>query len=258
MNSNSGVRMAFKGEWIGDEFFPESSQAKLDKAEVDAKKKIEGKALSARLKRLAKRQAIGNGWDGKADNDNIAWPLATSLIREGNTELLKAAMYYRKVHAEANSGAVLGGQSVSIGDGFSLDRHTHLRPNGTIAYKHVRQRTAASVDIPAKMRVPPYANEEDGVEKNSVRIPKPWKGDEPVNNMIDAQRRLVELRSSLGVLAEPFERSVIDGATYREVGNAAGIANKPGAEGAGRALVHAALISVRDFIGAVRREDLAS
>ena len=219
----------------------------------------EREGVHAHKARLHYRSKKGADWDGSAANDNIAWPLATSLIREGNTELLKAAMYYRKVHDAAKSNALLGGSGVQLNDGMSLDRHSVIKADGKIAYRRVRQSTAADADIPARRRFDASTAEDgDEPQKNWSSIPKPWRGDEPVNNMIDAQRPLVELRSLLGVLAEPFELSVIDGATYRDVGNAAGIANKPGAEGAGRALVHAALISVRDFIGAVRREDLAS
>ncbi|WP_033054160.1 hypothetical protein [Sinorhizobium meliloti] len=212
--------------------------------------------------RLAKMAKKGADWDGTAANDNIAWPLATALIREGNTELLKAAMAYRKIHDEAHSGALLGGRTASIGDGMALDRYSYIRPNGTVTYARPRQKKSADIDIPAKRYVSPpsydqvdHSSEEVKVS-NWSNVPKPYKGDEPVNRKIDAQGRLVELRGRLGVLAEPFELSVIDGATYREVGNAAGIANKAGAEGAGRALVHSALIAVRDMLGEIKRDDL--
>jgi len=214
--------------------------------------------VHAQKVRLAKRAAIGADWDGKAANDNISWPLATALIREGNTELLKAAMAYRRIHDQAYSGATLGGTGVAMRDGFALDRHIHIRPNGTIAYKHIRQRTAAEVDIPARQYVPPFDDDETQQQHNSVKVPKAWSGDAPVNNKLDAQSRLVALRRNLGVLAEPLEMAVIDGATYRAIGNAAGVANKAGAEGAGRALVHTALLAVRDALGNIRRKDLAA
>lgn len=217
----------------------------------------EREAVHAEKRRLHDRAQRGKDWDGTAANDNIAWPLATSLIREGNTELLKAAMYYRKVHDTAKSEAKLGGSGVQLHDGMALDRHSVIKADGRIAYRRVRQSTAADADIPARRRFD-ASTAEDGEEpqKNWSSIQKPWKGDEPVNNMIDAQKRLADLRSRLGILVEPFEMSVVDGATYREVGNAAGIANKAGSEGAGRALVHTALIAIRDIIGNVSRYDL--
>ena len=212
--------------------------------------------VHAEKRRLHLRHKASNDWDGTAANDNVAWPLATALIREGNTELLKAAMFYRKVHGTAKSDARLGGSSVSLGDGVSLDRHTQIRNNGTIAHKHVRQSEAADFDIPAKRRAKTDSDAPEKAEAGYTNVPKAWKGDEPVNNMIDAQAQLGALQMRLGPLVEALELSVIDGATYREVGNAAGIANKAGSEGAGRALVHTALITLRDAIGSVKRSDL--
>lgn len=208
--------------------------------------------------RLGRRNSVGKDWNGVADNDNLAWPLATALIREGNTELLKAAMAYRRVYDTAKSEALLGGKSASLRDGFALDRHTHIRPSGQIAYKHVRQSEAASVDIPASMKVAPYANEDDGIERNVVRVPKAWNGDKPVNDMIDAQAKLTGLRHRLGVLVEPLEMSVIDGATYEAIGYSLREAHKVTATAVGRATVHMALLAIRDALGNVSRKDLAA
>ncbi|THK38158.1 hypothetical protein EHS39_11590 [Ensifer sp. MPMI2T] len=220
--------------------------------------------VHAQKSRLAKRAQIGKDWDGKAANDNIAWPLATALIREGNTELLKAAMAYRKIHTEAHSGAVLGGRTASIGDGIALDRYTYVSASGHVSYQKPRQRKSADVDIPARQyTVPPsydsidHSSEEVKVS-NWSNIPKPYKGDEPVNRKIDAQSKLIELRHRLGVLAESLELAVVDGATYQSVGNASGVADRSGAISAGRAIVHMALIAVRDSLGNITRSDLAA
>jgi hypothetical protein len=215
-------------------------------------------AIRVQKMRLGKRAAIGKDWDGKADNDNIAWPLAKALLAEGNTELLKYAMAYRRIHDTAKSEAMLGGKSVSVRDGIALDRYAYIRPNGTIVYKHARQKKSADVDIPAKQYVAPFEDEEAQVNRNSINIPKPWHGDRPVNDMIDAQGQLAGLRRALGHLCEPFELACIDGRTLAEVGNAAGIANRAGSMGAGRALCHMALFTIRDFLGGVKRSDLAA
>ncbi len=257
-DNDNKPRMAIRGEWVGDTFCPDSPQAKLDMGAIEAKRNLEQSAMHRERSRLAIRMKIGKDWDGTAVNDNIAWPLATALIREGNTELMKAAMAYRKIHTEAHSGAVLGGTVVAIGDGFALDRHTQIRADGNIAYKHIRQRTAAEVDIPARQYVPPFEDEETAELRNSVRIPKPWRGDEPVNNKMDAQTRLTSLRSILGVLTEPLEMSVIDGKTYEEVGKTLGNAHKLPAIAAGRAAITLGLIAVRDALGNVTRAALAA
>ncbi|WP_198521643.1 hypothetical protein [Rhizobium sullae] len=220
--------------------------------------------VHAQKSRLAIRAQKGKDWDGSAANDNIAWPLATSLIREGNTELLKAAFAYRKIHDQANSGALLGGRTASIGDGMALDRYSYVRPNGTVVYKHPRQKKSADVDIPAKRYVAPPSY--DGIDHSSEEvkvsnwsnIPKPYNGDEPVNRKLDAQSKLIELRGRLGVLVEPLEMAAVDGATYQEIGNASGIADRNGSIAAGRAIVHMALLAIRDALGDVRRSDLAA
>lgn len=224
----------------------------------------EKEAVHAEKKRLAARAKKGADWDGTAANDNISWPLATSLIREGNTELLKAAMYYRKLHDEAHSGALLGGRTASIGDGMALDRYSYVKPNGSVIYKHPRQKKSADVDIPAKRYTAPPSYEnivptsEEVKVSNWSNIPKPYKGDEPVNRKLDAQSKLASLRRMLGVLCEPFEMAVIDGETYETIGKSLGQAHKVPATASGRTAVHMGLITVRDAIGTVSRRDLSS
>lgn len=230
----------------------------MDKEAAADRSLKEKAAMRIQKKRLGKRAKIGADWDGKADNDNIAWPLAKALLAEGNGDLLKYAMSYRKIYNTAKSEVVLGGSGVVMREGFSLDRHTVVRANGTIAYKHIRQSKAAHVDIPGKQYVPPYDDEQTETHRNSIRIPKPWNGDKPVNDRIDAEAQLIRLQSRLGHLCEPFEMACIDGATLAEVGNSVGIANRSGAQGAGRALVHMALITIRDSLGEVVRRDLAA
>lgn len=216
-------------------------------------------AVHHQKRRLHQRAQVGKDWDGTAANDNVAWPLATALIREGNTELLMSAMYYRKVHDAAKSEAKLGGSSVSLGDGVALDQRQWVKPNGQVAYKGVRVVSAPEPETTAKRKTPTDSEDQISAAKADSgwsSVPKPWKGDEPVNNMIDAQKRLIQLRSRLGPLVEPFEMSVIDGATYQAVGSSAGIANRTGADGAGRALVHSGLICIRDAVGDVKAGDL--
>lgn len=206
-------------------------------------------------RRIAKRQAIGNDWDGRSnEGNNVAWPLATALIKEGNAALLKYAMKYRKIHDSAKSESTLGGSGVNIGVGVSIDQRQQILPNGEIAYKGERRVAGGPVDLPATRR-PPADSDTEFSGRSSV--PKPWKGDRPVNSMIDAQAQLSRLQSALGYLCEPFELACIDGRTLQEVGNAAGIANRAGAMGAGRALVHTALAQLRDCMGDIQRGELA-
>ncbi len=174
-------------------------------------------------------------------NDNSEWPLATALLREGNNDLIKYAMAYRMIYDRAKSEAVLGGRGVSVGDGIALDQKVHTRDCGLMENKGVR---GVAVREGGTRRSVPV--DEEMPERNFSKVPKPWNGDKPVNDMIDAKRELARLQDKLGHLCEPFEMSCIDGATYQEVGNALGIANRAGAIGAGNVTVHMALITIRD------------
>ncbi|MFD2650673.1 hypothetical protein [Brucella rhizosphaerae] len=245
--------------WHIPERTPDERQAARERIRLERAREV--KALTKMRRRIEKRQSIGDDWDGRAANDNIAWPLATALIKEGNTDLLKYAMMYRRIHTAAKSNAVLGGSSVMLGDGMAIDRHIHVRPNGSVAYKHVRQSTAASVDIPSRKKSITDSETQlssDKSESGYTSVPKPWRGDVPVNEMIDAQHKLGRLQSALGHLCEPFELACIDGKTLAEVGTTVGIANRSGAQGAGRALVHTALITLRDILGNLQRQDIAA
>lgn len=207
----------------------------------------EREAVHAEKRRLHARASIGKKWDGKADNDNaINWPLARALVREGNIDLLKVAMTYRRIYDQAKSEAVLGGSGVSLGDGVSLDQYIKTHEDGGVEYKGTRKSKAATADIPARMKIPA-----GGLSSTNVSsVPKPWNGDAPVNGMIDAKTALWRLQERLGHLCEPLELAVIDCVTLEEVGNSIGVANRQGAMAAGRAVVHMGLITARDALGA--------
>lgn len=202
--------------------------------------------------RLAIRHNIGKDWDGKAANDNIAWPLAKALLAEGNKELLKYAIAYRRIYTTAKSEVVLGGSAPERE--MNLEQRVINSDNETIR-KGVRQSTAANHDIPATRKTPVDPLMPSG---NGSSVPKPWNGDAAVNDMIDAKRRLAALQERLGHLADPLEMAVVDGATLEAVGNACGIANRAGSMGAGRAIVHMGLATVRDSLGKLNRKDLAA
>lgn len=226
---------------------------KTDNSEIALDEK---KAMHKQKKRLAKRAKIGADWDGRSSaNDNQNWPLAKALLSEGNTELLKYALAYRRIYDSAKSEVVLGGSGATLDGGMSLDQRVHIRNNGTIAYKGIREVSAAPQEVAPTMRVKPSGDDDSAPQRSSSTVPKPWRGDSAVNDMIDAKTKLSWLQHRLGHLCEPFELACIDGATLQEVGNAAGIANRAGSMGAGRALVHTALITVRDALGEVKRAD---
>lgn len=194
---------------------------------------------------LSRRFAKSKDWDGAADNDNaLNWPLARALVREGNTDLLKVAIEYRRIYDTAKSEAVLGGKSPVKSEGMSLVQRIQQHEDGNVEYKGARKSDAAAADIPPKMKIPAGGFS----ATNQTNIPRPWGGDRPVNDMIDAQAKLVRLQVRLGYLCEPLELAVVDGATLETVGNSVGVANRAGAMGAGRAVVHMGLTTVRDIL----------
>jgi len=257
-NQNIKPRMAAHGEWIGDEFYPDTPFHKLPKAEIEEKRKAEWFAMHKERARLARRMKhVDKDWDGKADNDNINWPLATSLVREGNTELLKTAMAYRRIYDSANSGAQLGGTTYTPKEGKVIDYVSKLdESTGHIAYGKARK--SHSVDAVASTPARRKNITNETTIAASSPIPRPWNGDRPVNDMMDNQGKLAGIRRALGYLAEPLEMAVVDGATYQKVGNSIGVADRSGSIAAGRAVVHLALITARDAIGQIKREDIAA
>ena len=210
-------------------------------------------AQKARI--AARTRHVKNDWDGAANDNEQSWPLATALLKEGNGDLLKYALAYRRIYDRAKSEAMLGASGARLDAGVALDRYTYLRPNGQVVYKHARKSVAAETDIPAKRFV---SVEEEAPDRNWTKVPKPWNGDAPVNDRIDAQRELSVLQEKLGPTAEPFEMACIDGATLTEVGGACGASSRDGKPAAGRAVCHLALITIRDSLGQIKREALAA
>lgn len=211
---------------------------------MNAHQKIEAKACRKLSAKIAKRQSIGD--PNCTANDNVAWPLSKALLAEGNTELLKPAMAYRRIEASATSGAELRGESQGA-DYMALDQRTWMNAKGEVVYKGARRLSAGRFgsDLGQTKQTP-------GEKKPAV---KAWKGDDKVNQMIDDQRTLEHLRRVLGPLVEPFEALVLDSKTYEQVGREMGVGSTRGAQSAARAVVHLGLIAVRDALGMIKRSD---
>lgn len=239
LNSKQTIATSAIHGWPLPERSPEQREATRERLRIERAREV--KAIAKMRRRIERRQSIGNDWDGRSANDNIAWPLAKALLSEKNTDLLKIAMRYRQIEASANSGAELRGASALKGE-LELDQRTVVRPDGSVAYKGVRLSTSAKSvgDIPARQRVPTN----DNSSTNARPIGKPWSGDAAVNDMIDAKPMLTRLHSALGPLVEPFEALAIEGKTYEEVGRMMGSGNKVQAMGAARAMVHLGLITI--------------
>ncbi|CAH1665750.1 MULTISPECIES: hypothetical protein [unclassified Chelatococcus] len=214
------------------------------KLAMDAERKRDDRAAEKLKRSIRARQAIGEGWDGRADNDNIAWPLAKALLAEKNGDLLKYAIRYRQIEASATSGALLGGTSQGM-EFMPLDQRTWLNAKGEVVNKGARKLTAVEVTG-------------DIGTQNGAKVAKKWNGDAKVNAMIDDKALLAQLRSRLGLILEPFEDLVLHGATLERVGRALGSGNINAATGAAKAVAHMGLIAIRDALGEIRREDIAA
>lgn len=226
------------------------------KAAVAAYYKPEAKAVAYQTRRINKRQNIGEGWDGAADNDNpIGWPLAKALLADGKQHLLKYAMRYRRIEASATSDARLDGKKPES-EMVSLDHETHIMPNGEIAYGKVRKSQSADAIGSTPSRRSSVTNE--ATMHPSSPVAKKWNGDAKVIDMVDDKRRLGRLRCALGPIVEPFEEAVLHGATLEAVGRSMGVGNRTGATGAAKAVVMIGLMKVADELGEIRRHDLAA
>jgi hypothetical protein len=210
--------------------------------------------VHAQKARLAERAYIGRNWDGKPANDNINWPLAKALLTEGNGELLKYAMAYRRIYDHAKSEAELGMGDSTGPEMVVVHRSRIDESSGTLIYGGELVHKAGTIEIPATRTSPTNPDS----KKSATPVTKPWNGDAPVNNMIDAKRELARLNARMGPTVEPFEMACIDGATLAEVGNALGVANRAGSMGAGKALCHLALITIRDNLRKPERLDLVA
>ncbi|MBX5303097.1 hypothetical protein HJB93_28350 [Rhizobium sp. NLR12b] len=256
-SANDNVpRMAYRGVWCGDQFFPESSQARLDKKEVREKLVNEGKAIKKQIRRISKRQAVGKEWDGKAANDNPSLPIIKALLAEGNNDLLPALLLYRRVEAAATSGAELVGNAIGT-EPLQAEQELWLdEKTGAIQRKGQKQSKAKDAQ--------PWRAQATDVFKWTytkqlpAQVPTKWNGDVKVIARIDGKRQLAELRALLGPLVQPFEEAALHGATLEKVGMMAmtGATSSRSAMAVGKAVVHMALSVIRDRTGPITYDDV--
>jgi hypothetical protein len=247
-------RMAFRGEWVGDTFWPESSQARLDKDEVEAKRKAEKLAIHKERARLAIRMKIGKDWDGKADNDNPSLPIIKALLADGNHDLLPALLLYRRLEAAVSSEAQLVGNAVGL-------EPLQVEQDLWIDEKTGKAMRKGAKGTKKKDALPWSAKASDPLKWCRTKplpsaVPTRWGGDGHVIAKIDAVPLLQELRALLGPLVEPFEAAALHGATLERVGMLAKATSSRSAMAVGRSVVHLALSVIRDRAGPITYDDV--
>lgn len=256
-------RMAFRGEWIGDQFFPESTQARLDKDEVEAKAKKESRVLNRHRRYLKRRQDVGN--DRTPANDNrepMSWPLLAKLRRDGRHDDAEFVEAYRSLVALMECDP-LQGQDVSRSDGMSVEERSTITDDdvdkahqaewpsdtvkgGDLVPKGVRQLTKSCGTTARKK--PANDNAIDIVQSMAVKF-----NETTLIAQIDCKGWIPRLHSAMGPLVQPFEDAALGGMTMAEVGESRGFSGKP-AEAVGKSLVYTAIDAARVEFESIKAE----
>lgn len=250
--------IASHGEWVGDEFFPDTPFRKLPKAAIEENQRGD-KILERRQRvRLGKRAAIGKDWDG-ADNDNEDFPLLAALRRDRDNDSIEFVLAYRRLVALAEceplQGQRVGGdidvEHVSTNlseqtekalekakeDGWNI---TSL-PGGEIRYKQVRKRKGGTFHLPALRAV--AANDETRVRTAPLAIK--FNCDLLIEQ-IDAKPILAHVRQVLGPLLDILEDAVLGSRSYTDIGRRKGAKAKP--DETGRVMVKWAILVAEDAL----------
>lgn len=212
------------------------------RARAAMRKAAEIDAVHAELRRLIARQSIGHGWDGRAANDNVDWPLAGVLKREGLKDELAIAERYRSLCRNAQLELV--GQDVS--------EHPPLQRSKFGTDGELRFGKGAATVKP-RGETPPKRAAPTSDESRQHAKPIAQKFDDAgIVQSIDAKTTLAELRIALGRLAEPVEDAVLASEKFDQIGrDAIGILDVEKAAGAGRALVLTGLRTLIDTWNAI-------
>ncbi|WP_192359496.1 hypothetical protein [Mesorhizobium mediterraneum] len=246
-------RIATRGEWIGDTFFPNIELARLDKDEIAERRQKEKTRMHGEKERLAIRQGIGD--PACPANDNEDFPLLAVLRRDGRDDYVRLVTRYRRLVALCASnplpgidyGHSSGGQPEYVTQRLKGDTAPEVAvdaahaagwpcdtvPGGELRYKAVRQ-VKPHGETPAARAV--VATEETRVRTASLAVKF---NDRVLLAQIDAKPILTELRLALGPLVDPFEDAVLGARTFTAIGKARGYEVKP--DIAGKALVFEAL-----------------
>ncbi|WP_284777084.1 hypothetical protein [Agrobacterium sp. lyk4-40-TYG-31] len=219
----------------------------------------EAKKMAKFRRAIVKRQSIGDPSCVQSRSEDF--PLIEALRREGREELIAVVLRYRRLVALCEA-EPLKGLDYSKADGGEVVRETKKMtpeadidraaasdwkdvPDGEIKVSTKVKKSKGSHAIPSRRTV--VASNDNTAAGSVIKTESLHVKitDEILNEHIDAKPILVELRSSLGPLVEPFEAAVLGGQTYTEIGKKSGERTQPSV--AGRAVVGTAIafISVK-------------
>lgn len=220
--------------------------------EAVRRRAVETARLSGKLDKIARRQAKGEGWDGKADNDNLDFPIIKILKAESQDRFLALVMRYRRLVDDcANElrGAGIPDDLFFAQKSEKLDARADVDeyvatgnlPSGEIKRKGNFQSSAAHHAIPAKQKASTDSESPQQVRHAAAPVPKKWDGDNALIAYLDGKPVLAQLRAAMGPLTSAFEEAALEAATLEDIGKRGGIGNPKGAMGAGRYAVFTAL-----------------
>lgn len=220
---------------------------------VEARKKAEARAMKIQTSRIGKRQSKGEGWSGAA-NDNVSMPAIRWLLTQKKDELLKPLLAYIRLDREANSGAEIIGNTYTTQDLLQVDQNTWIDPKtGELKYKGERRLTG--IDFTGREHAGKSKADPLQIKKAPALVPKPFMGDKPVIERMDAKPKLERMRTALGPLLEPFEELALYGKKLEAVGWTAGASNERAAMSIGGSILLMGLSCVAGELMAIRRQE---
>lgn len=240
------------------------------RARAALKAEEELKAMKKELRRIKKRQRIGNPDCPRSRDEDF--PLLAVLRRDKLQDYIRVVLEYRRLfalcEAEPLKGQAYGANEPGMAVAYVSRRMTGLKevneaaaagfpgssvPGGEIIYERKVRKSKGAYDIPAVRKknvdVDAYFEGDGGTSKVGTTESLHIRVTEDVLlDRIDRAPILAKIRAALGPLLEPFEDAVLGGQTLQSVGNTAGFFGRD-ATSAGKALVLQGVAVADRFLG---------
>jgi hypothetical protein len=205
-----------------------------------------------------------------ATNNNVAWPLAAQLKRDGldagtalfmddpDRDLLSVAERYRQLFDLANQAEQFGASEAGLT--LALQQKLGDKTDPTPQYKGALVvRGAPVVGDGTSKATTTSSDDGTAARRRSKPVAKRWNGDHLINGRIDARKEIEHVHSAIGApLVGILDDACVYDLTLTEIGEEHGIGQA--ASGAGKALAYLALRAARDEFQAIdterRRRDL--
>lgn len=245
-----------------------------------ARQREEKKAMEAQLRRINKRQSIGD--PACAANDNEDFPLLAVLRRDKLHHYIEIVMEYRRLVAIAEAEA-LKGQDYGYDTGFYAEQESRRMKGveeieraakegwdgdrvagGDIEYTGKVRKSRGVYSLPATRKQPISVDAYFEGENGSSKVSAAGKTaslhfkmtDDLLVERIDTAPLLAHLRNALGPLLEPFEDAVLGAQTLTKIGQKDGMSGVQ-APAVGRALVFRGCAAVHGAVEELKVQPMA-